>query len=181
MRIEGLPDLRTRSANTRSPGVAPARASIRNSTASAAEIAASVCSCMRPRRLSGAASSSPAASMAGHPGKVVDQCEALADQAIEQRRLADVRPSDDGDREAHGQGQRVVDAALCPAAAMSAISASEADPARRPRRTTASIRAAASAAGQATGPGIAIAPGVALAPGAALAPAIALAPRMAEW
>src|SRR6516162_7542353 len=64
MRIAGLPDLRTRSANTRSAGVAPARASTRNSTASAAEIAASVCSCMRPLRLSGAASSSPAVSTA---------------------------------------------------------------------------------------------------------------------
>src|SRR5947209_3411043 len=64
MRIAGLPDLRTRSANARSAGVAPARASIRNSTASAAEIAASVCSCMRLIRLSGAASSSPAVSMA---------------------------------------------------------------------------------------------------------------------
>src|SRR5262249_60619992 len=71
--------------------------------------------------------------------------------------------------------------ALCPAAAMSAISASRADPARRPRRTAASTRAmhrpraAASAAGQATGPEIAIAPGV------AFAPAIALAPATAEW
>ncbi len=41
------------------------------------------------------------AAVAGDAGLVVDQRETLADQAIEQRRLADVRPSDDGDREAH--------------------------------------------------------------------------------
>src|SRR5262249_54900430 len=99
------------------------------------------------------------APIAGNPREVVDQCEALADQAIEQRRLADVRPSDNGDREAHDQGQRVVNGALCPAAAMSAISAAQADPARRPRRTAASTRArrrppaAASAAGQGPGAG----------------------------
>src|SRR5262245_32309724 len=64
MRIAGLPDLRTRSANARSAGVDPARASIRNITASATAIAAAVCSCMRPVRLWGAASSRPAVSMA---------------------------------------------------------------------------------------------------------------------
>ena len=41
----------------------PARAWIRNRIASAPAIAASVCSCMRPLRLSGAASSRPAVSM----------------------------------------------------------------------------------------------------------------------
>src|SRR5262249_19975850 len=121
------------------------------------------------------------APIAGDPGKVVDQCEALADQAIEQRRLADVRPSDNGDREAHDQGQRVVNGALCPAATMSAISAAQVDPARRPRRAAATTQArrrppaAASAADQATGPGIAIGPGVAIGPG------IAIAPGTAEW
>ena len=62
-RIAGLPDLRTRSAKARSTGVGPARASIRKNTASAAAIAASVCACMRPVRLSGAASSRPAVSI----------------------------------------------------------------------------------------------------------------------
>ena len=49
-RIAGLPERRTRSAKARSTGVGPVRASIRNSTASAAAIAASVCACMRPVR-----------------------------------------------------------------------------------------------------------------------------------
>ena len=62
--IAGLPDLRTRSAKARSTGVGPARASMRKSTTSAAAIAASVCACMRPVRLAGAASSSPAVSIA---------------------------------------------------------------------------------------------------------------------
>ena len=44
------------------------------------------------------------AAVAGDAGKVVDQRQALADQAIEQRRFADVRPSDNGDREAHDHG-----------------------------------------------------------------------------
>ncbi len=60
----GLAGLRTRSAKARSTGVGPARASIRKSMASAAAIAASVCACMRPVRLAGAASSSPAVSIA---------------------------------------------------------------------------------------------------------------------
>ena len=58
-----MPERRTRSANARSTGSDPARASIRNRIASAPAIAASVCSCMRPLRLSGAASSRPAVSM----------------------------------------------------------------------------------------------------------------------
>ena len=96
----------------------PARASIRNSTTSAAAIAASVC-CLHAfaQRLRSAASSRPAVSITVNsrspsrarpsrrsrvtPGVVVDQRQTLADQAIEQRGLADIRPSDDGDREAH--------------------------------------------------------------------------------
>jgi hypothetical protein len=34
-------------------------------------------------------------------GKIVDQREALADQAVEQGRLADIRPPDNGDGERH--------------------------------------------------------------------------------
>src|SRR5262249_23548364 len=139
-----------------------------------------------PRRVDGgegeiAETRAALAAIAGDPGKVVHQCKAFADQAIEQRRLADVRPSDNGDREAHDQGQRVVNAALCPAPAMGAISAAEADPATHPRRTAASSRArrwppaAASAAGQAAGPGTAIGPGAAIEPG------IAIALGTAEW
>ena len=37
----------------------------------------------------------------GDAGAIVDQGETLADKAIEQGRLADIRPADDGDREAH--------------------------------------------------------------------------------
>ena len=44
------------------------------------------------------------APVAGDAGAVVDQCEAFADEAVEQRRLADIRPSDNGDREAHDRG-----------------------------------------------------------------------------
>ena len=43
----------------------------------------------------------PFAPVAGDAGAVVHQGETLADQAIEQRRLADVRRADNGDREAH--------------------------------------------------------------------------------
>ena len=42
------------------------------------------------------------ATVARHARHVVDQCKPLADQAVEQRRLADVRPANDGDGEAHG-------------------------------------------------------------------------------
>jgi hypothetical protein len=37
------------------------------------------------------------APVAGHAGPVIDQREALANQAIEQRRFADVRAADNGD------------------------------------------------------------------------------------
>src|SRR5207248_2205722 len=40
--------------------------------------------------------------VAGDPRSVIDQRQTLSDQAIEQRGLADIRPSDDGDRDAHG-------------------------------------------------------------------------------
>ena len=35
--------------------------------------------------------------VAGDAGLIVDNCDALADDAIEQRGLADIGPSDDGD------------------------------------------------------------------------------------
>ena len=41
------------------------------------------------------------AAVAGDARPVVDQREPLADQPVEQRRLADIRPADDGDGEAH--------------------------------------------------------------------------------
>ena len=50
--------------------------------------------------------------IAGHPRAVIHQCRALADQAVEQRRLADIRPSDDGDRELH-EGDRASIPVLC--------------------------------------------------------------------
>ena len=44
----------------------------------------------------------PLAAVARHARPVVDQSEPLADQPVEQRGLADIRPPDDGDGEAHG-------------------------------------------------------------------------------
>ena len=38
------------------------------------------------------------AAVAGHAGQIVDQRQLPADQPVEQRRLADIRPADDGDR-----------------------------------------------------------------------------------
>src|SRR5262249_12011230 len=61
----------------------------------------------------------PFAAVARDSGEGVDQCEALADEAIEQRRLADIRPADNGDREAH-ERRSVVEAALCPSMAREA-------------------------------------------------------------
>ena len=37
------------------------------------------------------------AAVAGHAGQVVDERQPPADQPVEQRRLADIRPADDGD------------------------------------------------------------------------------------
>ena len=48
----------------------------------------------------------PFAAVARHARPVVDQREPLADQPVEQRRFADVRPADDGDGEAHGPRYR---------------------------------------------------------------------------
>jgi hypothetical protein len=72
---------------------------------------------MRASRLSSLMSSSPAVSntrnrrspslrvalapVAGDARQIVDQRQALADQAVEQGRLADIRPADDRGREAH--------------------------------------------------------------------------------
>ncbi len=47
------------------------------------------------------------APVAGDAGAVIDQRQAPADQTIEQRRFADIRPSDNGDREAHDARARV--------------------------------------------------------------------------
>ena len=74
--------------------------------------------------------------IAGDAGAVIDQCKAFADEAVEQRRLADIRPADNGDREAHDRTPRarryassthysVVDAAVCPVARMNSISVNE--------------------------------------------------------
>src|SRR6185436_8827728 len=42
------------------------------------------------------------AAVAGYARPVIDQREALADQPVEQRRLADIRPSNNGKGEGHG-------------------------------------------------------------------------------
>ena len=121
-----MPDRRTRSANTRSAGVAPARASTRKKNASA-------CAMRRPglrlhscrkafrRRLlkpggidhrEGKIAEPPVAfpAVAGYPRLVVHQREPRADQPVEQRRLADIGPADNGDGEGHdatcGDGQK---------------------------------------------------------------------------
>ena len=116
-RITFAARLRSSSASVRSTGVTPARASIMNRQTSAAAIARSVSARIRPGRLASVASSSPAVSItvkrsapsrpgalaqvARHPGLVVDQRQPPADQPVEQRRLADVRPADDGEGEGH--------------------------------------------------------------------------------
>jgi hypothetical protein len=41
------------------------------------------------------------AAIAGHAWQVIDERELLSDQAVEQRRLADIGPADDGDCEGH--------------------------------------------------------------------------------
>ena len=43
----------------------------------------------------------PFAPVARHPRRVVDQGEPLPDQPVEQRRLADIGPTDDGGGEGH--------------------------------------------------------------------------------
>ena len=42
------------------------------------------------------------AAVARDAGLVIDQRKLLPDQAVEQRRFADIGPADDGDREGHG-------------------------------------------------------------------------------
>ena len=119
------------------------------------------------------------APIARDAGQVIHQCEASADEAIEQRRLADVGPPDNGDGEAHDR-RRVSRMPRYPAAAGSAISASPVDLAKRPRPTAAAMRATRRRrravvewmADPAIGPGI----GAAVAPVAAPAPV----PRMDE-
>src|SRR5262249_48972885 len=48
------------------------------------------------------------AAVARHTGLVVDQRELLPYQPVEQGRLADIGPADDGDRERHGSSQRIL-------------------------------------------------------------------------
>ena len=104
------------SAKCASSGVTPARASITKRLRSAARIgrSRSARACGR-RGCRGAASSRPAvsidgetqvaelrlalAAVAGDARRVVDQRQPPADQPVEQRRLADIRPADDGDTE----------------------------------------------------------------------------------
>ena len=89
----------------------------RKITRSASRMAMSVCWRMRPCSVSGAAVSKPAVSMtsklqivefcrmdaavAGDARRVVDERQLLARQTVEQRRLADIRPADDGNLEGH--------------------------------------------------------------------------------
>ena len=91
---------------------------MRKKIASACAIAASVCARIRPDRVSGrgfleaggvddgedeiAETRLAFAPVARHARAVIDQREPPADQAVEQGRLADIRPADDGDGEAHG-------------------------------------------------------------------------------
>ena len=42
------------------------------------------------------------AAIAGDAGLVIDQRELLSDQPVEQRRLSDIGPADDGNRKGHG-------------------------------------------------------------------------------
>src|SRR6059058_3521807 len=109
----GLLARRAKSAKARSLGVSPARASITNISASARPIAVSVCSCIRAVSEPLAPSSRPAVSItvnsrsprralpsavAGDAGLVIHQRQLLPDQPVEQRRLADIGPADDGNR-----------------------------------------------------------------------------------
>lgn len=45
------------------------------------------------------------AAVAGDTGRVVDNGQPSSDQAIEQRRFADIRPADNGDLGGHGSGR----------------------------------------------------------------------------
>ena len=88
-----------------------------SSTTSASASARSVCARMRPASVSGARLLQPGgvdqresrdrrcglalAAVAGDARPVVDQREAPADQPVEQRRLADIGPPDDRNREGH--------------------------------------------------------------------------------
>ena len=116
-RITRAARLRSSSASVRSTGVTPARASIMNRQTSAASTARSVSARIRPGRLASVDFLEPGgvddgeaqrpqppgalAQVAGHARLVVDQRQPPADQPVEQRRLADVGPADDGEREGH--------------------------------------------------------------------------------
>ena len=117
-RITCAARLRSSSAKRPSSGVTPARASIMNRQTSASSIARSV-SAPHPARQAGVGRlletggvetvkrSGPSravalAPVARHAGLVVDQRQPPADEPVEQRRLADVGPADDGDGEGHG-------------------------------------------------------------------------------
>ena len=119
--MTGVVSARSQRPISSSSGVRPSRASMRNSAASASRTAASVCCAhparkrvriliLKPRRVDhpevepeqlGVA----LAPVASHAGPVVDQRQALADKAVEQRGLADVGPADDRDGR-RGMGDR---------------------------------------------------------------------------
>ena len=112
-----MPERRTISAKGRSAGRMPTRASMTKRMTSASPMAASVWARMRPseRFLGGlfkaggvddaefeiAETRLAFATVAGDAGLVVDERQLLADQPVEQGRLADIRPPDDGDERRH--------------------------------------------------------------------------------
>ena len=111
--MTGVASDRSQRAISSSSGVTPARASIRNRAASASRTAAMVCARIRPGRVCGILvlvaggvdhpevepeqARLALAPVAGHARPVVDQRQLLADQPVEQGRLADIGPADDRD------------------------------------------------------------------------------------
>ena len=105
------------SAKVLSSGSSPLLASITKRTMSASPMAISVCARMRPCRRLGRRILETGrvdhveveivepgrvdAAVAGDARRVVDQRQLAPDKAVEKRRLADVRPADDGCGEAH--------------------------------------------------------------------------------
>ena len=103
---------RTTSAARASSSVTPVSASTTNSTASASAIAFSLCRLTFSSRVSPPGSQPPVSTrvnvapaplgvdllaVAGDAGALLDDRLAPADDAVDERRLADVRPADDGD------------------------------------------------------------------------------------
>ena len=113
-RMTSCPPRRSQSATASSSSVTPTDASTTNSTTSASPTAASTCLETLASSDAARAAGHPAAgvddaerdaepfrledlAIAGHPRTVLDDRRLLADDAVEQRRLADVRPAHDGD------------------------------------------------------------------------------------